>query len=312
MASRSGTGSRRSAARRSATGSRSASRAATRCATSRRRRASCRRRAPSAASRCAAAAPPAARASRRRSRSSARSAARSSARRSSSAARSASPAADRLPACAGSGRATGAQICRRGPSGIRQNTRTSSDDLREADHGDGVVLGDLAVVELPEPVGELVGAADLRVVVLDLARRELAEALDLDLVDHGVEDLLALPVADADEHGHDHPLLVLRRLVAEPDRRGLALRAELVGDDRRVEVERVHRHAGTIASPRALRAPWPSRARPGRRAVAAPRRAAASGLGDLELHAGRQVAERPRPARRKNETTLKTRSPSHV
>ena len=42
-------------------------------------------------------------------------------------------------------------------------------DLREADHGDDVVLRDLAVVELPEEVGELVGAAELRVVVLDLA-----------------------------------------------------------------------------------------------------------------------------------------------
>ena len=88
------------------------------------------------------------------------------------------------------------------------------DDLREADHGDGVLLGDVAVVELAEEADELLDAADLRVVVLDLARRELAEPLDLDLVDDGVEDLLALAVAQPDEHGDDHPLAVLARLVA--------------------------------------------------------------------------------------------------
>ena len=43
-------------------------------------------------------------------------------------------------------------------------------DLREADHGDEVVLADFAVVELAEEVRHLVGAADLGVVVLDLAR----------------------------------------------------------------------------------------------------------------------------------------------
>ena len=98
-------------------------------------------------------------------------------------------------------------------------------------------LGDLAVVELAQEVRHLLGAADLRVVVLDLARRELVEPLHLDLVDHRVEDVLARAVAGADEHRDDHPLLVLARLVAEPDRRGLAVRAELGLDDRRVEVE---------------------------------------------------------------------------
>src|SRR5579871_3591411 len=46
----------------------------------------------------------------------------------------------------------------------------SAHDLREADHRDEVVLPDLAVVELAEEGGHLVRAADLRVVVLDLAR----------------------------------------------------------------------------------------------------------------------------------------------
>ena len=68
------------------------------------------------------------------------------------------------------------------------------------------------------------------------------ERLHLDLVDDRVEDALALPVAHAAEHGHDHALLVLRRLVAEPDRRGLASRAELIGDGGVVEVERERRH----------------------------------------------------------------------
>ena len=79
-----------------------------------------------------------------------------------------------------------------------------------------------------------------RVVVLDLARRQLAEALGLDLVDHRVEDVLARAEAHAAEHPDDHPLLVLARLIAEPDRRRLAAAAQLLGDHRRVEVERVH------------------------------------------------------------------------
>jgi hypothetical protein len=83
--------------------------------------------------------------------------------------------------------------------------------------------------------------------VLDLARRELGERLHLDLVDHGLEHLLAGAVARAGEDLDDHPLLVLTRLVAEPDRRGLAPGAELVGDHRRVEVECVH---GSVRSGR--------------------------------------------------------------
>ena len=102
--------------------------------------------------------------------------------------------------------------------------------------------GDLAVVELAEEVRHLVGAADLGVVVLDLARRELAERLHVDLVDHRVEDVLARAVAGADEHRDDHPLLVLPGLVAEPDRRRLAASAQLVRDDRRVEVQRERGH----------------------------------------------------------------------
>jgi hypothetical protein len=48
-------------------------------------------------------------------------------------------------------------------------------DRREADQRDGVLGGDLAVVELAEEPGELLGVTQLGVVVLDLVRRELAE-----------------------------------------------------------------------------------------------------------------------------------------
>src|SRR3954464_13911848 len=114
-------------------------------------------------------------------------------------------------------------------------------DLREADDRDESVGLDLAVVELAEEVGHLVGAADLRVVVLDLPRRQLAERLHLDLVDHRVEDVLPRAEAGAAKDTDDHALLVFARLVAEPDRGRLPSRPELVGDERRVEVESVHR-----------------------------------------------------------------------
>src|SRR3954468_18926648 len=114
-------------------------------------------------------------------------------------------------------------------------------DLREADHGDDVLFGYVPVVQLGEEGCHVLGATDLRVVVLDLARRELGEALHLDLVDDGVEDLLPRAEADTAEHRDDLTLLVLLGLVAEADRGGLALRAELIRDDRRVEVQCVHR-----------------------------------------------------------------------
>src|SRR5215207_6349518 len=65
------------------------------------------------------------------------------------------------------------------------------DDLGEADDRDGVLERDLAVVDLLEEVDELLGAAELGVVVLDVARRELLDALHLDVVDDGVKQLLA-------------------------------------------------------------------------------------------------------------------------
>src|SRR3712207_8374932 len=61
--------------------------------------------------------------------------------------------------------------------------RRRVDDLREAHDGDHVVVGHLAPVDLLEEVLHLLVAAELGVVVLDVARRELLEPLDVDLVD---------------------------------------------------------------------------------------------------------------------------------
>src|SRR3954451_6775754 len=76
------------------------------------------------------------------------------------------------------------------------------DDLGEAHDRDGVVERDLAVVDLLEEVDELLRTAELRVVVLDVARREVLDPLDLHVVDDGVEQLLArrVLIADGDEH----------------------------------------------------------------------------------------------------------------
>src|SRR5688500_3978126 len=89
---------------------------------------------------------------------------------------------------------------------------------READQRDDVLFGHVTVVQLAEEAGELLRPPDLGIVVFDLTGRELRHALDLDLVDHRVEDPLARAVARPAQHGHDHALLVLAGLVAEPDR----------------------------------------------------------------------------------------------
>src|SRR3712207_2566502 len=86
------------------------------------------------------------------------------------------------------------------------------DDLGEAHDGDDVVLVDLAAVDLLEEVDGLLDPAELRVVVLDVPRREVPDLLDLHLVDHGREDLLARAVAVADRDPDEMAALVLVRL----------------------------------------------------------------------------------------------------
>src|SRR4051794_3285197 len=115
----------------------------------------------------------------------------------------------------------------------------SFDDLAEADHRDGVVVSDGAGVDRFQEVDGLLATAELRVVVLDVARGELRDLLHLDVVDHGGKDLLAGLVAVSDGDPDDLAALVLARLVAQADRGRLAAAAQLVDEDRRVEVEDV-------------------------------------------------------------------------
>src|SRR4029078_6322408 len=117
------------------------------------------------------------------------------------------------------------------------------DDLREADHGDGVLQRHLAAVDLLEEVDQLVRAAELGVVVLDLARGEVLDALDLDVVDDRVEELLARRVLVAHGDQDELVLAVLVPLVAQADRRRLAAPLHLVREDGRIEVEDLHRAA---------------------------------------------------------------------
>src|SRR5262249_60923869 len=95
----------------------------------------------------------------------------------------------------------------------------------------------VAAVDLGQKRLRLVEAAELGVVVLDVARGQLADSLDVDLVDDGGEDLLPGRVLVADGDPDDLAALVLARLVAEPDGRGLAGALELVDERRREEVE---------------------------------------------------------------------------
>src|ERR687892_2779737 len=68
-------------------------------------------------------------------------------------------------------------LVRRGaPQALRELGRGLL-DLGEADHGDGVLLGDRPAVDLFEEVERLVEAPELGVVVLDVARGELLDAL---------------------------------------------------------------------------------------------------------------------------------------
>src|SRR5437868_2079704 len=115
--------------------------------------------------------------------------------------------------------------------------------------GHHVIVVDGPAVDLLQEMDGLVEPAELGVVVLDVARGELLDALDIDGVDDRLEDLLARRVLESDRDEDDVALLVLRRLVAQTDGRGLAPTLELVDEDWRVEVQYVH---GTRAAYRPL------------------------------------------------------------
>ena len=114
------------------------------------------------------------------------------------------------------------------------------------------------------------------------------------------------------EHGDDHPFLVLPGFVAEPDRGRLPVRAQLVGDQRRVEVESEHGHGRTIIRRRAR--VRPSLARLCTRAASAPRRSEASAprRSRSSIPGGRTPMRPPVYRSRKKLTILKTRTPRRV
>src|SRR4051794_6841204 len=147
-------------------------------------------------------------------------------------------------------------------------------DLRETDDGDGVLPRDLPAVDLLEEVDRLVETAELRVVVLDVTRRELADPLDLHAVDDRLEDALARRVLEADRDQHDLALAVLLFLVAQADRRRLAAALELVHEQGRVEVQDEHGRAQpNVRRSAAIARRRPCPARPCRPADSAPPRA---------------------------------------
>src|ERR1700742_1319150 len=121
-------------------------------------------------------------------------------------------------------RRSGPDLVLRAPEALHRGGHAAGvvEDLREAHDGDDVLRGDLAPVDLFEEVDELVVAAELGVVVLDVSRREIGQLHHLDGVDHGLEDALARRVLVADGDQHELVLAVLPRLVPEADRRGLA------------------------------------------------------------------------------------------
>ena len=120
------------------------------------------------------------------------------------------------------------------------------DDLREADHRNDVGGRDRAAVDLLEELDLLLEAAELGVVVLDVAWREVGDLLHLDVVDHCRKDFLARAVAEADRDPDDLAALVLAALVAESDRRRLATALQLVDEDGRIEVEYVDAAAHAV------------------------------------------------------------------
>src|SRR5829696_5376485 len=146
-------------------------------------------------------------------------------------------------------------------------------DLGEAHDRDHVVHLDLTAVDLLQEVDHLIEPAELRIVVLDVAGGEVLDLLDLDAVDHGVEDLLPRRMLESNRNHHDLALAILLALVAEANRGGLAAALQLVDEDGRVEVEDEHAGQPSFLSPVAIGRSSPCPSRPGRPAWRAPPRA---------------------------------------
>src|SRR5436190_19614243 len=99
-------------------------------------------------------------------------------------------------------------------------------------------MADLPPVDLAQEANRLVEATKLGVVVLDVARGEIPDALHLHAVDHRGKDLLAGAVLVADRDPDHLSALVLAGLVAEPDGGCLSSSLELIDEGGREEVER--------------------------------------------------------------------------
>ena len=78
--------------------------------------------------------------------------------------------------------------------------------------------------------------AELRVVSLDIAWREITERLDLDFVDHCGKYLLPTRMPRADSHPDDLAPLILGGLVSQPDCGRLPAPPQLVCKERRIEI----------------------------------------------------------------------------
>src|SRR5581483_4274603 len=127
------------------------------------------------------------------------------------------------------------------PVNAISDARPVLDDLREPHHSHGVLQLHLAPVDLLQEVHHLIDSPELGIVVLDVPRREVPDPLDLDLINHRVEDLLPRRMLVADRDQDAVVLAVLVGFVAQTDRRRLAAAPQLVGENRRVEIEYAHR-----------------------------------------------------------------------
>src|SRR4029079_15414912 len=141
----------------------------------------------------------------------------------------------KCPGAHGAGRSRpAAGLSRRVPVAGRAAAGGALDHLGEADHGHEILLRNLAAIDLLEEVHGVLDPPELRVVVLDVPGRQLADALHLDFVDHRREDLLPrlVPVPDGDPD--ELSPAVFHALVAQPDGRGLPAALQLVYEDRRI------------------------------------------------------------------------------
>jgi len=104
-------------------------------------------------------------------------------------------------------------------------------------HRDEVLRADPSVIDAAQEIQDVLGAAKLRALLLDLARRKLGRGLHGDAVNNGVEELLARAVLAADGDPDDLAGAILVAPVTEPDGGGLPALLEHIGVGFGVEVD---------------------------------------------------------------------------